>query len=462
MSEVEDCARRAGAARTSPRSTAPSHLLALALLFAAGCAVDQAKEVETYRRVLDGDNPSPVAPFEATDDLDLVHALALANLHNETLVLQGEDYLQALINENRAAATFLPIVNLTPSFNAQHSTGGIGTTTSRSLPINGTINIFSGFRDVALIASAASTSEQFRQLLLDQQDTLMLSVAQTFYQVLRSQQSAEVLVGSLKLQAERLRDIQARLKLGIAKPLDVAQTEADEAAAQVSLLQARSDARIGRATLAFLIGMPSVEGKLIDGFEAPATVAACDELEVQAKEKRQDLLASIDAVEAARHDVDAAFRQHYPSINLSASYLISETPSFGSVWNLALSGLIPIFRAGLIHEDVRAAWSRYRQAVASQSLLERQVAEDVQIAYENLATSRTKIDQLRTQVAAAQRAFDLSDRSYQLGGASNLDRLTAQNTLLISQLQLSSEQYNLKVFYLDLLRSMGTQLRTTL
>jgi outer membrane protein len=375
--------------------------------------------------------------------------------------LQGEDYLQALINENRAVAAFLPTVNLGPTFSASHSTGGIGTTTSQVLPLTGSINLFNGFQDVAHIASAEAVSEQQRELLLDAQASLTLSVAQTFYQILRSEQSSVVLTSSLKLQAERLRDIRARQKLGIAKPLDVAQTEADEAAAQVALLQADSDARNGRAMLSFLIGVSRVDGKLIDELTAPETLADREELEAEAKATRRDYLASHSVVEAARHDVDAAFRQHYPSINLSASYIISQAPSFGSVWNLALSGLIPIYNAGLIHDDVRTAWSRFRQAVASESLLGRQIAQDVQVAYENLQTSRKKVAQLRTEVTAAQRAYDLSDHSYQLGGASNLDRLTAQNTLLTSQLQLTSEEFNLKVFYLDLLRVAGTPLMAT-
>jgi outer membrane protein TolC len=470
MSERSSMAHVAPSARISlGKATHPSKAgagpgswaAALVLCFACGCSVDQAAEVATYRQVLDGEKPLPVVPFDAKEDLDLQRALTLANQHNENLVLQGESYLQALIDENRAAASFLPTINLTPSFHAAHNSGGIGTTTAQNLPLNGSINIFNGFRDVAIIESTQATSEQRRQLLLDEQATLMLSVAQTFYQILRSEQSSEVLTSSLKLQAERLRDIRARLKLGIAKPLDVAQTEADEAAAQVALIQSKSDARTGRATLAFLIGMHSVEGKLVDAFEAPETVAPPEELETEAQESRQDLLAARSAVVAAQHDVDAAFRQYYPSVNLSASYIISQTPSFGSVWNLALSGLIPIFNAGLIHDDVRAAWSRYRQSAASESLLSRQVAEDVQIAYENLTTSRNKVSQLQVEVTAAQRAYDLSDRSYQLGGASNLDRLTAQNTLLTAQLQLTSELFNLKVFYLDLLRAMGQTLRAT-
>src|SRR5204863_2469090 len=138
-----------------------------------------------------------------------------------------------------------------------------------------------------------------------------------------SEQQSVVLTSSLTLQAERLRDIRARQKLGIAKPLDVAQTEADEAAAEVALLQAQSDARNGRATLAFLIGVRDVVGKLVDQLDAPEQVEPQEDLVREAQATRQDLLSARAAIEAARHDVDVAFRQHYPSINLSASYVIT-------------------------------------------------------------------------------------------------------------------------------------------
>jgi outer membrane protein len=425
----------------------------------AGCAVDQAAEVASYRSVLDGEHPPEIPAYVPGEQLELERAMALANQHNETLALHGEDYLQALIDENRAVAAFLPTVSLAPSFHASGVNHGVGTSTSQSLPLVGSMNLFHGFQDVATMARAAATSEERRQTLLDQQATLMLSVAQTFYQVLRSEQQSEVLTSSLTLQAERLRDIRARQKLGIAKPLDVAQTEADEAAAEVALLQAQSDARNGRATLAFLIGVKDVAGKLIDQLDTPEHVEPQEDLVREAQATRQDLLSARAAIEATRHEVDAAFRQHYPSINLSASYVITQAPSFGNVWSVALSGLIPIFNAGLIHDDVRTAWSQFRQAVANESMLARQIAEGVVIAYENLETSRKKVTQLQVEVTAAQRAYDLSDRSYQLGGASNLDRLTAQNTLLTSQLQLTSELFNLKVFYLDLLRAAGRSLR---
>src|SRR5208283_3342875 len=71
------------------------------ILLIGGCAVDQKKEVAAYRKIIDQGVQKPIelAPGQ---ELSLENALALANEHNEQLALRGEDYLQALINKNRA------------------------------------------------------------------------------------------------------------------------------------------------------------------------------------------------------------------------------------------------------------------------------------------------------------------------------------------------------------------------
>ena len=116
----------------------------------------------------------------------------------------------------------------------------------------------------------------------------------------------------------------------------------------------------------------------------------------------------------------------------------------------------PLFSAGIIDADVRAAWSQYRQAVLEQSLLRRQVAQDVQLAYQNLAASEKRIAELEVQVAAAQQAFNQADQSYNVGLATNLERVTAQDQLLSAQLGLTSARFDRTLEYLSLARATGS------
>jgi outer membrane protein TolC len=87
--------------------------------------------------------------------------------------------------------------------------------------------------------------------------------------------------------------------------------------------------------------------------------------------------------------------------------------------------------------------------------MERQVLRDVQIAYENTIASQERLRELEVQLKAADEAFLQAEQSYRAGLATNLETLVAQDRLLLTQLQLTSERFDQKVFYMALLRAVG-------
>ena len=118
--------------------------------------------------------------------------------------------------------------------------------------------------------------EQRAQLLLNERETILLQVAQSYYTVLRAERQADVYVNGLKLKAEKVRDQELRLKLGNVKPLDLAQSQADLAGTRARLTQSQTDAANARSALARLMGVPAVAGPLVDAFEPPAEVGGVD------------------------------------------------------------------------------------------------------------------------------------------------------------------------------------------
>ena len=399
--------------------------------------------------------PMDLAPAPLT----LENALALANAHNEQLGLRGEDYLQALINKNRAVANFLPTVSFQPTFtieqkphtsNASTTTAGGGTTTAGGgtfsssgsaggfrttgdtltrfeAPVVGAMNLFRGGGDIANLYSAEQQIIQRRDLLLDAQATVLLNVAQDYYQVLRSERQTAVLRDSLNLQEARLADITDKFNNGLAVKLDVAQSRAQAEATRVQLEQSMSDVRNGRSTLAFVIGVDAVSGPLVDRYTVPREIPAEIAFEKSAIFNRRDLTAAAAAVAAARYNVENAIAEYYPSVSLNvAGFLYREFFSSASKWDAVLQANLPIFSAGLIEADVRAAWSRLRQAALQESYLRRNILQDVQISYENLVTATRKISELQAQVDASEEALRQAQQAYANGLQVNLDVLTAQ------------------------------------
>jgi outer membrane protein TolC len=450
------------------------------ILLAILCScVNQQEEIKTYRSIVDAGVKHPNG-YQDGQPISLRRALELANMDNEQIAISGEDYLQALYEKNRLTAAFLPTVSLQPSF-AIEQQPWIGTVTpgkptksqihssakgggwyvsgdnwyQGQVPIVGAMNL-NPVGSAASVASQDETIIQQKQLLLDAQATVLLNVAQTYYQVLRSEQQVRVLTESLLVDQARLRDVEGRYANHLALALEVSQTRAQAASTAADLTQAQTDVRNGRRTLAFLIGEPAVSGPLSDDLWVPNNLPDVDEFRKMAGEDRQDLLAADSALRAAKFSVDAAVAEYYPSVSLNvAGFLYRQYFSDASKWDALLSANLPIFSAGVIEADVRTAWSKLRQAALFQAMLRRQIDQDVQTAYDNLVSTDRKLEDLRIEVQAAADARQQSEQLLNNGLAIPLDVLTAQETLLDAQLLYTSASFDRSVFYLDLLRTTG-------
>ncbi|HWB55281.1 MAG TPA: TolC family protein [Tepidisphaeraceae bacterium] len=447
-------------------------ILSLSLLVTiAGCIPSEQQEIARYRKVLDAHAPTTVPVRSSQTPLTLEQAFALVNQNNELLKQSGEDYLQAIIAKNNAFAAFLPTVDLSLGYSVSYNDHVIygytkGSSSTPPVPLShstishsksGTLgtqmNIFNGFRDVAALRQATDVIEQRKAALLDEQATLLLNVTQSYYLVLESEESARVLRDSLHFRHEEIRDMQARLKLGNARPLDLAQAQADEATTRASLRQAQTNAINARSELAYLIGVPAITGPLADRYMVPHPLRAEKQFETLAQSYREDLIAARAGVKVAQQGLKQAIGEYFPSVGINFNYFLFNEP--GSLWTAGLTGHIPIFSAGTIEADIRTAWSVYRQTGLAESYVRRGVFNDVQTAYEDLLNDSEQISDLGDSVVAAEKAFDLADRLYKIGGGSNLDRLTAQDTLLNAQLALTNAKYAEKIDYLTLLRNSG-------
>lgn len=446
------------------------------LLCLLTACVNQHSEVMTYRKVVDAGLPRPKS-YQSGEPLSLARAMALANEDNEEIALQGENYLQALIAKNRAVSNFLPTISFQPDYTIEQAANN-GTSTGTAdvtpqvaataggfvidgntwqrfeAPVVGNMNL--SFVSYPNLRSTEQTIVQQRQLLIDAQATILLEVAQTYYQILRSEQQVLVLQNSLKLQQARLADAQSRFENRLALALEVSQTQAQVASTEADLTQAQSDVRNGRHTLAFLINVNEVDGPLVDDLAVPKRVPSVDEFRAWAAANRQDLLAAAAAVRSAKYAVDAAIAEYYPSVSINvAGFLYREYFSQASKWDAILIGNLPIFSAGIIEANVRQAWSQLRQKALYQAELRRQIDRDVQIAYDNLLTSEKLLVSFQAEVKAASDALNQSEQLLRNQLAIPLDVLTAQDTLLTAQLNYASEDFSRTVFYLDLMRITG-------
>ena len=211
-----------------------------------------------------------------------------------------------------------------------------------------------------------------------------------------------------------------------------------------------------RYALALLIGASAVNGSLTDQLQLPQQSASEEDLIDAARQNREDLKATRAQIEASVNLLREAWSQYFPSVSLNFQYFLSRQSFPSEVdWTSTLQFNFPVFSAGLIHEDVRTAWSLLRQSLLAHSYLQRQIEQQVKTALENLQNMKTQVHDIKVQVEAARQFKQRADYAYNAGTAVNLDRLIAENQLLQARLDLTQAEMAEKVFYLDLLREIG-------
>ena len=438
--------------------------LIVAVVLLTGCKVNQEKEQSYYQDVLRGENARAPKSLEPNQPLSLVTALEMANWHNEQLAIKGEEYLQALIDKDRAASNFLPQIAYIPTYTQQEKVTFAGASSfvgdfvlphTFDEPVNAKINL-NVPGDVANSKRAESAARQQRSLLLDLKSTVLLDVSRVYYQVLLAEAREKVLENSVNVQRDRVADIRSKYRAGTALKLDVVQVEAQLSQTQVSLIKARNDVSTGRATLAFLVNEPSVENSLSDTLRLPSRLPPNEQLLSTAWNHRDDFNAAAYQVEMSTHILQEAWSRYFPSISLNFTYFLSRQSFPSEVdWIGSLGLNLPIFSAGLTHDDVRTAWSMLRQAKLAEVYLQRQISKELTVAVENYNDIRKQAEELKIQVKAAEEQMQRSIYAYENGLATNLDTLIARDRLLNARLSLTEASFNEKIFFLNLMRILG-------
>lgn len=428
----------------------------------SGC-INQTQEVDHYRDILHA-TPQPM-PRKVPHLLTLAGALHMANDNNESLAIAGENYLQALIAKDRAFANFFPTVSLAPTdyqrhgFNETQFPPGFGNlfqTHYFDTPLAATLNV-NILRDSTAISAAGSYTGVQKSLLLNLQSDLLLETAQTYYAVLSAQRSVKVLQRTLAVQRATVASELRKLRAGIALRLSVLQDEADEARTQVQLTNAENLVERSRATLAYLIGVNSLNrARLVNLFRPPEHIPTLKALDQVALARREDLRADQDAVAVAKKSVTVAMAEYFPSVSIDFdTFLYKESFPSDSWWNGLFTVNFPIFEGGMIYNDVRKAYSKLRQAMLEEEMLRRKIHEQVRIALSDWVTSRELVRDTRTEMHAARAAFLQARHSYRVGLATNLDVITAQDRYLSANLTYQQAKYTTCVDMLNLLRESG-------
>lgn len=442
----------------------------------SGCTIHHEKERHIYEKVLIEETPQ-LSESGKEDSLDKIRKKAekirlkktwtladcytLALLESRTLRIAGENYIQAHLLNALAWGGILPKIDFEATYLRREkalaaSSGNEVFTQTKQEQAFFSLDqpIFQGFKEFYAFKYAKARQESEKYKFLDQKTKILLQTAESFYVVITLEKSAKILKATLELGEERLKEIQARFEVGLARKTEVLLVQAELARDRSRLTEARLLLKTAKKKLSVLLWTPVLK-KLKDDSEFPQ-LQPLDELMEVAGRHRDDLKSSEHQVLAAQRQMEMARADYWPHLSLSADYYLERAGVLGNVsWEILASALVPIFNRGLTRAKHRETASQWRQAAQTYENLKADIEAQVTEAYHRLLAIKSKVESLGVEVSTAQENYELQQEEYRQGLTTNLEVLTVFNQYRDSLLQLEIEQFNFKLAYVRLQAAVG-------
>ena len=320
--------------------------------------------------------------------------------------------------------------------------------------------LYTGGRALAALRAAKTMQKSSRDDLSSTKQSLLLSVSEAYYAVLRSQRVVEVSRGALE-RMERHKKVTEReaatrrTKANVSALLR-ANTLVDQA--RIFLVTAESNLKTARQRLNLLTQLPE-DAAVADPPALQAPPEPVQTLQEQALKDRDDYVSSQLGQKVAKENVAITRGAHYPQIyaeggirymDSNPATLMDATTYYGGV---VLQ--VPIFEGGLMKAEVAEARSKQRQSELSTELLKRTIQNEVAEAYLNYQTLSTVLETTKTQFESARKNFDTVESLFSEGLLPSLSVIDAQQALFLAERELVAASIEQQLAVLRLQRSVG-------
>jgi outer membrane protein len=297
--------------------------------------------------------------------------------------------------------------------------------------------------------------------------TIMQSVADSYYTYLADQAQYEADVEDLENAQEAFKAATDKYKAGIFSITDMLQTKTNYLQKKVNLTNQKNIVENSYVSLITTLGLPS-NIDTVDLMHFPKNLATSpfcgeiDELINIAKECRGEFLAAKSAVLSAREDVKMAESEILPKLNLTGTageYWYQRGYRDQGNYNIYLDLTFPVFSGFYYRNQVKNKKSTLAKAKATLYSTELSIIEEIKYAMNDFNAAQEKIHDTCEYLEAARIENDAMFKKYKNGIVSILDLLSAQAFLADAKSQYIAAQKDYYTSIIDL--SFATGMLTT-
>lgn len=321
------------------------------------------------------------------------------------------------------------------------------------------IDFWGKFRRASELAQAElfSTEEARRTVVL----TLVSAVALAYIEIRTLDKQLEITRRTAETRRETLELFQLRFDQGIISEVDLVQAESEyeDALARIPSFELA----IGQLenALSVLLGQnpgPIPRGLIIDKLVLPTVPEG---MPSDLLERRPDIRQAEQGLVAANAQVGVAKSLYFPTISLTGAFGSASTDlsdlfdSAAEQWNYGVPVSVPLFTAGRIGGEVKAAEAFKKQALEGYLLTIQNAFREVEDALIDRTKSGQRLKALGRQVEALHKYVNLARLRYDEGYSSYLLVLDAERSLFNVELSYASSQNALFRSTVNIYKAMG-------
>ncbi len=335
--------------------------------------------------------------------------------------------------------------------------------TSKSLSLGAGMSVFNLPNWFMFAARGAEKTKAHLDVIASEQD-LILAVKVSFYAYLAAVENVDVQQEAVNRSQEQLKLIQSMFDLGSAAKSDVLKQKVQYGNDRLAQLSAQNAVSTTRAELAYTVGIdPNRKVEFATDYTPREFEGSLDEAIEFGMGHHPGLLARQKTADATRHYLRAAKAAYLPTIGAYANLNYfdgtrGDTVTFNSTSRSTTYGFsisLNIFDGFLRERTVSSAKVSRNNARAQVAETRNFVAKEVNKAYLDIDIAKEQLNVARENVEAADEDLKISQEKYNLGAATILDLLTAQESLKGAQVSHIRAGFDLNLAVARLERAMG-------
>jgi outer membrane protein len=333
-----------------------------------------------------------------------------------------------------------------------------GDQTPHSAGITVTQTLYNGNQTANQTRAAESQVLGAREGLRLMEQSVLLAAATIYMDFLRDSAILEVQRSNTHVLELTLRQTRDRYSAGLVTPTDVAQSEAQLAAAKSQELAAESTLTTTRANFRRIIGVEPANlapASPVDRY-LPATQRGAVELALR---ENPNVTAAMYGVDVSFLTVKINEGALLPTVSLQAAVSKVWDPSitFINATTAAATAQVnvPVYQGGAEYSLIRQSKETLEQQRLTMEQVRDQARADLMTAWGQLVATKAQVAAAQSQVEASELAYLGTTKEAQVGQRTVIDILNAQQTLVNARVALVTAQHDRIVASYTVLNAIG-------